>query len=367
MNRRKVMPPRRTLLSAIIVPPAGKIGHTTHVTWVKRLGHLIGGLGVAVVAIICAAWAFGAVWFDAPFGGGNKIVAAILGCLFAIVLFFVRPLWKKLVAALLLFTLVLGWWLTIKPTEDRTWQPDVAKRAWADIQGDQITVHNVRNCDYRTETDYTPRWETRVLDLSQVTGVDLAINYWGSPWIAHPIASFQFADSLPLAFSIETRKSIGQSYSTLAGFYRQYELIYIPADERDVIRLRTNYRHEEVYLYHVKISPEHARKIFLQYLGHLNELHDKAEFYNAVTDNCTTNIRAANIAAEHGKVPPWNWRVLLNGKMDELLYARGFVDRSLPLAELKAKSFINPQAQAAGGSPDFSKLIRVALPSVTQP
>jgi hypothetical protein len=262
------------------------------------------------------------------------------------------------------FVAVLAWWSTIKPTEDRLWQPDVAQRAWADIQGDQITLHDVRNCEYRTETDYTPRWETRLIHLSKLTGVDLAITYWGSPWIAHPIASFQFSDSVPVAISIETRKVIGQSYSALRGFYRQYELIYIPADERDVIRLRTNYRNEEVYLYHMTVSAERARAIFIEYLRQLNELHEKPEFYNAVTDNCTTNIRAANIA-EHGKVPPWNWRVLLNGKMDELLYARGFIDRRLPLAELKARSLINARAQAANDAPDFSERIRTHLGEAT--
>jgi hypothetical protein len=333
----------------------------------KRLGRWVGGLLFAIVGIICAAWAFGAVWFDAPFGNANKVVAALMAIAFAITLVFVRPFWRKLGAFAILFGVVLGWWLTIKPTEGRAWQPDVTRRAWADIQGDEITLHDVRNCDYRTETDYTPRWEARVVHLSNLTGVDLAINFWGSPWIAHPIASFQFADSLPVAMSIETRKAIGQSYSALRGFYRQYELIYIPADERDVIRLRTNYRGEEVYLYHITVSSARARAIFLEYLQRLNELHERAEFYNAVTDNCTTNIRAANIAAEHGKVPPWNWRVLLNGKMDELLYARGFIDRSVPLAELKARSFFNARAKAAGASPDFSQLIRVGLPNAMQP
>ena len=126
----------------------------------------------------------------------------------------------------------------------------MAQEPWAEINGDEVTLHNVRNCDYRTETDYTPRWETRTVRLSQLTGIDLAINYWGSPWMAHPIASFQFADAPPLCFSIETRKEIGESYSAIGGLYRQFELIYIVADERDVIRVRTNFRHgEDVYLY----------------------------------------------------------------------------------------------------------------------
>jgi hypothetical protein len=314
--------------------------------------------------LLCAVtiWVAGALYFDLPIAWLRAPLALIYGLAMFAALVFVKGRWRAMGLAAVGFVAVLAWWLTIKPTEDRAWQPDVARRAWADIQGDEITLHNVRNCEYRTETDYTPRWETRVVHLSKLTGVDLAITYWGSPWIAHPIASFQFSDSLPLAISIETRKVVGQSYSALRGFYRQYELIYIPADERDVIRLRTNYRNEEVYLYHIRISPEHAREVFLGYLQHLNQLHGKAEFYNAVTDNCTTNIRAANIAAEQGKVPPWNWRVLLNGKMDELLYARGFIDRSLPFAELKARSLVNARAKAADASADFSELIRVGSP-----
>jgi hypothetical protein len=317
---------------------------------------------VTLLCLLVTAWAIGAIYFDLPIAWLRAPLALIYGLAMLAALFFVRNRWHSLGIVALCFGVVLTCWLTIKPRQDRTWQPDVARRAWADIRGDEITLHDVRNCEYRTETDYTPQWETRTVHLSKLTGVDLAITYWGSPWIAHPIASFQFSDSLPLAISIETRKAVGQTYSALRGFYRQYELIYIPADERDVIRLRTNYRDEQVYLYHTTASPERARGIFLEYLRHLNQLHDRSEFYNAITDNCTTNIRAANIAAEHGKSPPWNWRVLLNGKSDELLYERGFVDRSLQFGELKARSLINPRAKAAGLSPNFSELIRVGLP-----
>jgi hypothetical protein len=317
----------------------------------------LGGL----ICLIATAWAVGALYFDLPITPLRAPLALMYGAAMLAALLFVKGRWRASGIVVAGFVVVLGWWLTIKPMEDRAWQPDVARRAWADVGNDEITLHNVRNCEYRTETDYTPRWETRVVHLSKLTGVDLAINFWGSPWIAHPIASFQFADSLPLAISIETRKAIGQSYSALRGFYRQYELIYIPADERDVIRLRTNYRGEEVYLYHTTASAERGRAIFLEYLKHLNQLHDRAEFYNAVTDNCTTNIRVANVAAG-GKVPPWNWRILLNGKGDELLYQRGFIDRNLPFPELKARSFINPRAKLADTSPNFSELIRVGLP-----
>src|SRR6266403_172393 len=214
-----------------------------------RVIRWVGELLVILTAIIAVAWAFGAVWFDAPFGNANKVLAGLLAIASAAALVFVRGFWRKVGAVTLLFGGVLMWWLTLSPTNDSDWQADVAQKAWADIQGDEVTLHNVRNCDYRTETDYTPHWETRTVRISQITGIDLAIDYWGSPWIAHPIVSFQFADAPPLCFSIETRKKLGQTYSTIGGLYRQFELIYVVADERDVIRLRTNYRKEDIYLY----------------------------------------------------------------------------------------------------------------------
>jgi hypothetical protein len=331
----------------------------------KRLGRWVGGLLFAIVGLIAAAWAFGAVWFDGPFGAGNKIAAALLAIAFVVVLLFVRPFWRKLGIFVVFFAGVLIWWLSIKPTQDRDWQPDVAQKAWADIQGDEVILHNVRNCDYRTEADYTPHWETRTVRISQITGIDLAVGYWGSPWIAHPIASFQFADAPPLCFSIETRKKLDQTYSTIGGLYRQFELIYIVADERDAIRVRTNYRKEDIYLYRTTISPAHARERFLEYIHSLNALRNKPRWYNAITTNCTTSIRTQHPPGER---MPWDWRILLNGKGDELMYERHLiVTGGLPFGELKARSLINARAKAAGASPDFSQLIRVGLPNVKQP
>jgi hypothetical protein len=324
-----------------------------------------GGLLVLLSGIIAIAWAFGAVWFDAPFGAGNRMAAALLATTFVVVLLFVRPFWRKPGIFVVLFAGVLIWWLTLSPTNDSDWQPDVAQKAWADIQGDEVTLHNVRNCDYRTETDYTPHWETRTVRISQITGIDLAIGYWGSPWIAHPIVSFQFADAPPLCFSIETRRKLGQTYSAIRGLYRQFELIYIVADERDVIRLRTNYRKEDIYLYRTTISPAHARERFLEYVHSLDLLRDKPRWYNAITTNCTTSIRTQHPPNER---MPWDWRILLNGKGDELMYQRHLiVTGGLPFAELKTRSHINASAKAAGDSPDFSQLIRVGLPNTMQP
>ena len=311
-----------------------------------------------VIVLACAAWALGALHYDFPVG--KPMVAWGFAAAIVAAIVFLHGVVRKLGAVFLAFALVLTWWFTLKPSNDGNWQPDVAQLAWADINGDEFTFHNVRNCDYRTDTDYTPHWETRTVRLSQITGIDLAIDYWGSPWIAHPIVSFQFADAPPLCFSIETRKTVGQSYSTICGLYRQYALIYLVADERDVIRLRTNYRHEDIYLYHTTVPPARARERFLEYVRSLNALRTQPRWYNAITTNCTTSIRSQRPSNER---VPWDWRILLNGKADELLYKNGaLVTGRLPFGQLKAQSLINARAKRADTSPDFSQLIRVGLP-----
>src|SRR5437879_4482181 len=270
---------------------------------------------VWVIALGCTVWAFGALHYDFPVA--KSVVSWVFAAAVITAIVFLRRPVRKLGAVFLAFVLVLAWSLTLKPSKDGNWQPDVAQLAWAEINGDEFTFHNVRNCDYRTETDYTPHWETRTVRISQITGIDLAIDYWGSPWIAHPIVSFQFADTSPLCFSIETRKTVGQSYSTIGGLYRQFGLIYLVSDERDVIRLRTNYRHEDIYLYHTTASPDRARGRFLEYVRSLNALYTQPRWYNAITTNCTTSIRDQRPINER---VPWDWRILLNGKADELLY-----------------------------------------------
>ena len=310
------------------------------------------------VAIVAVAWAFGALYFDFPRIGALAAILFVV-ILLAIVIF-VRGKLLKLAIVFGASAVVAGWWLTLKPSNDRAWQPDVSQTGWAEINGDEVTIHNVRNCDYRTDTDFTPHWETRTVRLSQITGMDVAINYWGSPWISHPIVSFQFSDGLPLCFSIETRKTIGQKYSALDGLYRQYTLIYVVADERDVIRLRTNYRREDVYLYRTLASPAQARERFLEYIKAMTMLHEHPRWYNEVTANCTTSIRTQRSVSERA---PWDWRMLINGKADELLYERhAIATGGLPFSELKERSLIDARARVADNDPNFSRLIREGLP-----
>jgi hypothetical protein len=312
-----------------------------------------------LVVLAGVAWAFGALYYDGP----SRLLAAANALGMLAVFGFVRPCRRKLAVFGIWFGVVLGWWLTLKPVADGKWQPDVARIPWAEIEGDEVTIHNVRNFDYRTETDFTPRWETRKLRLSQLTGIDMFVNYWGSPWMAHPIVSFRFADSAPLCFSIETRKKEGQSYSAIGGLYRQYNLTYIAADERDVVRVRTNYRKgEDAYLYRTTAGLAQTRARFLEYIGSINQLRDKPRWYNAVATNCTTGIRSQHPAAERA---PWDWRLLVNGKADELMYERKTIETGgLPFAHLKRRALINSAAQAANHAADFSARIREGLPGM---
>ena len=312
-----------------------------------------------IIGTGCAVWTIGAIFYDFPWLAIRETAAVIFAVAMISVVAFIPGNWRKLAALLGGFFLVLAWWLTLKASNTRNWQPDVVQTAWAQIEDDVVTLHNVRCCEYRAETDYTPRWETRTVRLSQLTGVDLAITYWGSPWIAHVIASFQFADAPPVCLSIETRMEVGETYSALAGFYRQYELIYVVADERDVIRVRTNFRQgESVYLYRTTATPGESRERFQEYLRALNALRENPRWYNAITANCLTSIRAQRDPAQRSR---WDWRLLLAGKFDEMLFERGdLVSHGRSFAQLKAQSLINPLAQAAGDARDFSMRIRAA-------
>jgi hypothetical protein len=272
--------------------------------------------------------------------------------------------WRVLLVYLLPLAALFVWYQSIEPSNSRQWQADVAVLPFATIDGERITVHNIRNVEYRSETDYTPAYYDRQFDLSQLVGVDLVASYWMGPAIAHVFLSFAFADGKHLAISIETRKERHESYSTLKGFFRQYELHYVVADERDVIRLRTNYRldpPEEVHLYRLKAPLENGRRLFLEYLHRMNSLKETPEFYNTLTTNCTTSIwMSTRTNPTH---LPLSWKVLASGYVPEYLYEQGYLyDAQRPFSELQRDALINPRAHQANDSIDFSRMIRTATP-----
>jgi hypothetical protein len=318
---------------------------------------------VTPVVLAALAWASLALWFDGPVS--RPLATALVAGFDLTALAAVLGARRGLRIVLAMCLVVLCWWLSLAPRNDRDWQPDVARPPTAELHGDLLTVHDVRNFNYRSETDFTEHWENRTYDLSRLRGVDLFFSFWGPTLIAHTIVSWDFGDGHPLAISIETRKERGESYDALRGFFRQYELYYVVADERDVVRLRTNLRGEQVFLYRLRAAPAAARQLLLSYVDSLNTVAAHPKWYNAFTHNCTTTIRLH--VQDAGIHNPWNWRLLANGKLDELLYSRGDVTTSLPFDQLRAQSDVTARARAAGDDPRFSELIRDGVPARLPP
>jgi hypothetical protein len=321
---------------------------------------ILGCIGLVLALLLLTAWAAAALYFDVRVSWLRWPLAAAYVLAVLAVGVFVRRRWLAVGLTAGGFAFVLMWWFTLRPSNDRDWQPDLAVLPYAEIDGNKITLHNIRNCDYRTETDFDVRHYDRIFDLDELRSADLYMVYWGSPYMAHTMMSFGFEGGDYVCFSIETRKEKGEGYSAIKGLFRQFELVYVVADERDLVRLRTNYRQgEEAYLYRLNASPERVRKLFLGYLHRTNELHRRPKWYNAITDNCTTGIRMQQAAAERA---PWDWRILVNGYGNEVLYERGMIDTNLPLAELKERGHINARARAADRAADFSRQIRQGWP-----
>ncbi len=329
---------------------------------IRRAARFLGTFGFATILAAGVAWSALAIWFDGPtsrpLAGALAFAVPSLSLLLAAT---IRPFWRGLLTALLPLVVVILWWTSIAPSNTRNWSPDVARTARATFNGSLVTIENLRNFKYRSESDYDQRWETRSYDLDRVRALDLFLSFWGPTEIAHTIASWEFDDGEHLAISIETRKEKGESYSAPRGFFRQYELYYVVADERDLIGLRTNHRGEQVFLYRIRVPASQARAFLIDYLDEVNRLAEQPEWYNALTQNCTTTIRghAQNVGAG-GRL---DWRLLANGHLDQLLYERRQIDTDLPFAELRSRSNITERAKSAGDSPDFSSRIRLGLPN----
>jgi hypothetical protein len=341
-------------------------GELIHAESPSRLGALLrlvlrvaGVLAVALVVAGMAAWCAGALYYYRSGGTRTGAVLAIGFLVVTALAFLLLPRRRRtLLGFLVAFLVVVVWWLQVPASNDHDWQPEVAVAPWASRNGDLITIHGVRNFDYRSETDFTPRWEDRTYDLRALDSADLIAVYWAGKAIAHIMVSFGFGGRDYVAVSIETRKARGQSYSTVAGFFKQYGLVYVVADERDVVRLRTTYRQpqEDVYVYRLQAPTENIRRVFLDYVATMNEMHDRPRFYNTLTTNCTTGVLL------HSRVnpnsPPWSWKVLLPGFVPQYVYELGRLDRTRSFAELERQAWVNERAHAAERDPAFSQRIR---------
>ena len=264
---------------------------------------IVGNVILWLMLCTITAWGALAIYFSCLPNSLKPVLSILFVLVQLAVLFFLRPKGLSCAIFSVLFAIVLLGYFSMKPSNDRDWQADVALLPYADIDGDHVTVHNIRNCDYRTETDYTPRYYDKTFDVSKLDTIDLFLVNWGIKYISHTMISFGFGGNQYLCISIETRKEKGEDYSTIKGFFRQYELFYVVADERDLVRLRTNYRKDEiVYLYRLNGSKAVFREIFLDYIGYINRLKNQPEWYNALTGNCTTQIRG-HTTALHRKKP----------------------------------------------------------------
>jgi hypothetical protein len=327
-------------------------------------------LGWLLLALLVAAsgiWGMLALAISGPHDEAVRkllAAAAAVAALATLAALLGRWRWRALGLYLAGLALTLVWFFSLEARNDRDWVADNARLAHATIDGDAVTVHDIRNFSYRSETDFTPVYYDKQFDLRQLEGVDLVASYWMGPAVAHIFLSFAFAGGEHLAVSIETRREEGEGYSTVKGFFRQYELYYVVADERDVIGLRTNFRHdppEQVYVYRIKGGNEGARRVFLDYLDSINALNARPDWYNTLTTNCTTTIWTHGLV-NPGHVP-FSWKILASGYVPQFLYEQGrLVDGGLPFVELQRRSQVNARALAAGMAEDFSKRIRQGAP-----
>jgi len=317
----------------------------------------------AAAVILMTAWGALAIWYSDLAGGYVRAGLAGLFVLATLLAFlFLRGRLRTLAGFLVVFAGIVAWWLSIPASNDRAWQPDVAVLPYATVKGEQVTIHNIRNLKYRTEADFDVRCYDKTFDLNRLDSVDLIAVYWTGDAIAHIMVSFGFGEKDFVTFSIETRKEQGEEYSTLKGFFKQYELTYVVADERDLIRLRTDYRNppEDVYLYRGHMTPENSQKFFMEYVRQINSLKENPEWYNTLTTNCTTDVVKLNRA--YGGKARYNWKVLFSGYAPQYAYENGSLDTRIPFEELRKLSYINPKARAIGDDPQFSRKIREGLP-----
>jgi hypothetical protein len=313
---------------------------------------------MSVVLMLCWLWGSLALYYSGPGPDWYKYFLLIIFlCSLPVIVYLEMDFWQKSVSFAAIFMVLLAWWIPLKATNDKEWAPEVARIPYAEIENDILILHNVRNFKYETRTIFTECWETRRYDLEKLETLDIFLSYWGSRHIAHIIMSWGFSDGEYLAISIETRKNRTQAYSKFKGFFKQFTLAYVAADEKDLIRLRTNYRKEEVYGYRIKNLPAHYKRYLLEsYINHMNKLIDKPEFYHALLQNCTTGI------SQHYKTlmpnKSWiDWRLIANGHMDKLLYDLGLVDTTLPFDQLRKASRIDLRMQELGED-NFSNNIR---------
>ena len=312
--------------------------------------------------ILATLWATGAIYVDGPFRmtQGNGWLALVWLTVAAACLLLIRRRWTRRLAWLVCFLIVLIPWLGITASNDRDWQPRWAKTAWVEIDGSKLTFHNLRNFDWAPDGAVSRRWESRTVDFANLRGMDYLQSNFGGEYIAHGLLSFDFGPDGRIALSVETRRESHESFSEIGGLYKMFELAYVWGDERDLVRLRTNIEREPGRLYRTSLGPTETLFVLLDAVRETNWLSKHPRFYNLFTANCTTSLHAQTLEFRN---TPLDYRMLANGKLDELIYERGgFRTDGLDFAELRRRASANDAALAAQDAADFSDRIRAGRP-----
>ncbi len=332
---------------------------------IRTILRICGRAVLSLAVLLTSLWACLALWYQLPGPNAVKVGAGVLWAAFGLAA--IALLWRgrgprALLSYAVGFALLLGWWGTILPSQNRVWADDVARQVSSRVDGSVVTLDNVRNFDWRSDTDYTARWETRRYDLDRLRSVDVALSYWTGPAIAHTLVSFGFDDGRFLTFSIEIRKERGESFSSIGGFFKQFETSLVAADEHDVVRVRTNVRGEDVYMYRVRLPQAEMRSLFLAYLDEGASLVRAPSFYNTLTANCTTIVYALARRIVPGL--PMDYRLLASGYLPDYLYDVGGLTPGYNLEALRKAGRITDRAIAADKAPaaNFSQTIRQGLP-----
>ena len=299
------------------------------------------------------AWAATALWVQFP--GAPWVLALLALAALGVIWARLQTRWGW--AALAACAAVIGlWYFSLTPRLDRDWADDVAHIVTADISDDQVTLHNVRNFRWTDDSSAQEHWETRSYDLSKLVSADVLTSSWSSPAIAHLLVSFGFSDGQRVVFSVEIRKEKGEAFSSIGGFFRQFELALIAADEADIIKLRTNFRSEDAHLYPVNLPPEALRTMFLQYVDLGNRISAQPEFYNTVTANCTSVVWGLSHALKADV--PWDRSLVFSGYLPEFLMRMGILQGAGTLNDIIQRAAISAKAKALPDGADFSAGIR---------
>lgn len=317
-----------------------------------------------IIMLLSTVWALLALWYEAPGGMTGRLLCGGLWLVGMSIcgyrLWSGARWWQGLLGYVLLFAVLMVWWSSIKPSHDREWADDLAQLTTGEFEGERVWLHNVRNFNWRSATDYDIRWESREYDLQQLQSVDMITSYWGLPSIAHVLVSFSFADGERVAFSVEIRREAHEQFSEIGGFFKQFELSIIAADERDIVRVRSNVREEDLWLYRTNLNHHDAQELFRSFVVQANALAEEPRFYHTITGNCTTIVFSMMKQIVDGL--PLDYRLLLTGYLPEYVYEVGGLKPGVSLEELQRLGRITQRARDADDDPAFSVRIREGVP-----